>query len=89
MGLAGAFTTFFIIWWLVLFTILPLNITSHKEAGQKIDPGTVSSAPFKPGMARKFMLTTAVAAVVWAVVFVVIEYNLVGLDDVPFLSQFG
>ncbi|MFV2091861.1 MAG: DUF1467 family protein [Hyphomicrobiales bacterium] len=89
MSLGNAIIVYFITWWMVLFITLPFGIVSQEEAGEKIEPGTTSSAPVKPRMRRKLMLTTVIAAGVWAVIYLVITYKLIGLDDIPILSRFG
>ena len=43
MGLETSFAIYLILWWVVLFTILPLGVVSHAEAGIRTpgggDPG--------------------------------------------------
>ena len=78
--LAGAI--FFIIWWSVLFAVLPLGVTSQYEAGEVV-PGSEGAAPHRPMLLRKLAITTAVAAVVFALVYGVIAYRLIPLDAIP------
>lgn len=73
------------IWAIVLFMVLPLGIVSQSEAGT-VEPGTVASAPVKAMIARKMLITTAVATVVFAAVFTVLHYHLITLDDIAFLE---
>ena len=59
-------TTLFIyllIWWLVLFTVLPIGVTPHGEAGK----GYAEGAPHNPRLKQKLILTSAIAAVIVAV----------------------
>ena len=56
---------YFIMWWMVLFVVLPFGVTTHAEAGGPIEPGTVSSAPVKPYIRRKVAATTVIAAALW------------------------
>ncbi len=61
---------YFIIWWTVLFAILPLGIKSQHEAGEAEGPamvkGTDPGAPSKPRMLRKMIQTTIVAGLIFA-----------------------
>jgi predicted secreted protein len=56
---------YFIIWWLVLFTVLPWGIRSQHEHGDVV-PGTDPGAPALTGMRIKLVWTTAIASVIFA-----------------------
>jgi predicted secreted protein len=60
-----------ILWWLALFAVLPIG---HRD---QIDPepGTPESAPEKPRIWLKFSAATLIAAVLWGVFFLVVEYD--------------
>lgn len=64
--IATQFFIFLIIWWLVLFAVLPWGIRRQEtdEAGH--DPG----APANPHLGRKALITTGVALVIWGGMFV-------------------
>lgn len=64
MGWATSLAVFFVIWWVMLFTVLPLNIRGQWEDGEP-DDGTEPGAPVKPQMLRKFVLTTIVSLIVF------------------------
>lgn len=88
MGLATSLAIYFIIWWLVLFTVLPWGAGSHHERDEEVEPGNAPSAPVQPRLALKFAVTTAIAAVVFALVYAVIEYHLIDFDAIPFLPTY-
>ena len=81
MGLTFWVSVYLVIWWTVLFVILPLGVRSHAEEGTEPHPGADSGAPATPHIARKFLTTTWVAAIVCAVVFVLVEFGLVPLPE--------
>lgn len=60
-----------ILWWLVLFTVLPFG---HRDQVEP-EPGTPKSAPERPRMWLKFLVTTMIAAVLWGIFRLVIEYD--------------
>lgn len=64
MGWATSLAVFFVIWWVMLFTILPLNIRGQWEDGSP-DDGTEPGAPVQPQMLKKVILTTIVALIVF------------------------
>ncbi len=88
MSLITAMATYFIIWWLVLFTVLPWGARSHHEANADIDPGNAPSAPIRPRILLKFCVTTVVSLAVFAVVYSLIAYRLIDFDSIPFLPKF-
>jgi predicted secreted protein len=81
-----AAAVFFLIWWVTLFAVLPWGIHSQTEGGD-IAPGTDPGAPALPKLGRKLLLTTAVASVVFAAVYVALANRLVTLNGL--LAPFG
>jgi predicted secreted protein len=84
MSLATAFAIYFIIWWVVLFAVLPWGVRSQHEDGTII-PGSDPGAPVIPRLRRKLVWTTIVAAIVFALWYVVYSYRLIALDDLAAL----
>jgi predicted secreted protein len=80
MSLATALAIYFIIWWTVLFAVLPWGVRSQHESGA-ITPGSDPGAPAIPRLRRKLVWTTIVAAIVFALWYVVFTYRLITLDD--------
>ena len=87
MGLALSFAVFFIIWWVVLFAVLPWGVRSHEEHGS-VEPGTVESAPVAPRLAAKFIATTVIAALIFAGFFITVTYQLISLESLSFIPNF-
>lgn len=78
MSLTLGLALYFIIWWTVLFAVLPFGVRTQGEAGE-IVPGTPASAPAAPRMMRTFAITTIVAAAVFGVVYAVMAGGLVDI----------
>ena len=85
MSIMSAIVLFCSIWALVFFMVLPLGIVSQSEAGE-VDPGTPASAPTDAMVLRKALITTGIAAVLFAAAFAVIRFHLFSIDDIPFLA---
>jgi predicted secreted protein len=68
---------YIILWWLVLFMVLPWGIRTPEESAA----GHVASAPAAPRLWLKFGVTTGVATVLWTITYVVIEAGLISLRD--------
>ena len=69
---------YFICWWVVLFPVLSLGARSHSEAGLDVKDGGDPGAPVLPNLKRKFITTTWVALIPFAVVIVIL---LTGVAD--------
>ena len=80
MSLTTSIAVYFILWWTVLFAILPFGIRSQHEAGT-IEPGTDPGAPTIAGMGKKLVWTTVVSAVIFALCAVIYSYRIVTLED--------
>jgi predicted secreted protein len=79
MSLTLGLALYFVIWWTVLFAVLPFGLRTQHEEGEVV-PGTPASAPARPRLLRIFLVNTLVAAVVFAIVWVAIVYKLVTID---------
>ncbi|MDH3195682.1 MAG: DUF1467 family protein [Hyphomicrobiales bacterium] len=80
MSLVSALAIYFVIWWLVLFVVLPFGVRSQHEAGD-VTLGTEHGAPERPLLARKFAVTTAIAAIVFAAVYIAFAVYGFSLED--------
>jgi predicted secreted protein len=79
MSTPTALAIFFLIWWVVLFAVLPWGIKSQHE-GDDIAPGTDPGAPSKALIGWKLVWTTVVAAAINAVCYVVYAEHWVTVD---------
>ena len=60
MSVSFAIAIYVVIWWTVLFAILPIGVRTQGEDGT-IVPGTPESAPTHPRLWRVMLLTTLVS----------------------------
>jgi predicted secreted protein len=63
-----AIATYFVIWWTTLFAVLPIGLRTQEEHGEVV-PGTPESAPQKARIGRLFLINTAVATVVFLLMY--------------------
>jgi predicted secreted protein len=73
---------YFIVWWTVLFAVLPWGVRSHKEAGVEI-AGTDPGAPVLPHLFRKVIATTIVATIVYFAGYAIWRAGWISLDSFP------
>ena len=72
---------FVIIWWLVLFMVLPVGVRTAYEANQSMEPGQATSAPVRPRILQKFLATTVIAGALFSVYWLLQRYNIFGVND--------
>jgi predicted secreted protein len=88
MTLAFALAIYFIIWWIVLFAMLPIGVRTSEEAGEKSSPGTAESAPHLPNLLPKVVATTVVASIIFAALYAIIVHKVITLDQIPFFPRY-
>ncbi len=66
MSITGSIVTFVMIWWVVLFTVLPWGIQSQLETDD-VEPGSEPGAPTAPRLSRKLLITTGITFVLWLI----------------------
>ena len=75
MRTSVAIATFFCVWFITLFAVLPFFARPQDEEGDgKVTPGTPGSAPSTINMWRVFAANTVVAIVVFGIVYAVIDH---------------
>jgi predicted secreted protein len=79
MSVTFAVAIYLVIWWTVLFAVLPIGVRTQGEEGA-IVPGTPESAPAAPRLLRVVLLTTAISALVFAGLWVLVAYRVIDLN---------
>jgi len=75
MKIGTAIAIYFVIWWIVLFAILPWGVKNAHEAGETTLEGNEPGAPVSHQMGKKALITTLVSAIVFAVIYFGIRYG--------------
>ena len=76
MSFATAFAIYFVVWWIMLFAVLPWGVRSQDEAGE-VARGTDPGAPAIPHLWAKLLWTTLASAVVFGAAYLVYVNKLV------------
>ena len=77
MRIGSLLAIYFVVWWIVLFAVLPWGVRTQDEEGD-VTLGTTRSAPARPLLVRKAIATTLVSAVIVGALWVAVEFY--GLD---------
>jgi predicted secreted protein len=73
MGWGWGLFIFLLIWWTVLFTVLPWG----NRASEHVEPGHAPSAPENPRLLLKAVVTTGISLVIWFGIYYAITRGLI------------
>ena len=76
MSATGLAIIYIIIWWIVFFTILPIDVNRQKSI--KID-GEDTGSPENPKMLKKFIYCTGITTVIFVLIYLLIKYEYLNL----------
>ena len=72
MNWATGLMVYLVIWWTILFAVLPLGVKRVENPGIGQDHG----APERPQLLKKAIVTSLVAAVLWLIFFAIHQSDL-------------
>ena len=64
MTITSAIVLLSVYWFITLFIVLPINITTQTDDRNVIE-GTAPSSPVNPNLKRKFSITTVISIILW------------------------
>lgn len=63
--------SFVVIWWIVIFAILPWGVRPAED-----EIGRSAGAPANPRLGLKTLITTGVAAVLWGILYLIVSSHI-------------
>ncbi|WP_017930607.1 DUF1467 family protein [Robiginitomaculum antarcticum] len=82
----NAFVLFMVIWWIILFMVLPFGVRGQLEDNDVV-PGSEPGAPTKSLIKKKLLITTALAVLTFGIVYCIIVFDLFNIADLPFIPK--
>ncbi len=82
MATSTAIAVYFLIWWVVLFAVLPWGVRAQGEGAA---PGTDPGAPVVANLKSKLVWTTLVTTAIFAGFYFIYTRKLVSLEDLATL----
>ena len=79
MSVTGSAVIYIIIWWIVFFAILPINVNRNKVT--KID-GEDPGSPENPKMLKKFLYCTGITTVIFITIYLLIKFEYLNLRNI-------
>ena len=79
MSATGLAIIYIIIWWIVFFAILPIDVEREKTI--QIE-GEDSGSPENPKMLKKFIYCTAITTVLFIVIYLLMKFEYLNLRNI-------
>ena len=79
MSPTGLVIIYIIIWWIVFFAILPIDVEREKQV--KID-GEDAGSPENPKMLKKFIYCTGITTILFIVIFLLMKFEYLNLRNI-------
>ena len=79
MSITGLAIIYIIIWWIVFFAILPIDVERKKLI--KID-GEDSGSPENPKMIKKFIYCTVITTILFAIIYLLMKFEYLNLRNI-------
>ena len=78
MGITGSIIVYVIIWWIIFFSILPIDVNRIKNIKiEGEDPGS----PENPKILKKFIHTTLISSLLFLIIYYLVRYNYLNLRN--------
>ena len=69
---------YIIIWWIVFFSILPIDV--NREKPLKIE-GEDAGSPENPKMLKKFIYCTSITSIIFIIIYLLMKYEYLNLRN--------
>ncbi|MEL6550003.1 MAG: DUF1467 family protein [Pseudomonadota bacterium] len=86
MGITSAIVLYAVIWFLTLLCVLPIRLETQGDVGE-IVPGTHAGSPTNPQLKKRFLITTGVAFVLWAIIAGIIVSGIITIEDIDWFNR--
>ena len=72
MSITGSLIIFVLIWWIIFFSLLPIDVDrKHKEMVEGVDKGS----PENPKIIKKIIYTTIITSIIFIGIFMLVKYD--------------
>ena len=85
MSFISGFAIYFVLWWLLLFAVLPFGLRTQDEAND-VTLGTTRSAPSRPHFLKAAAINTVVTGIVFGAYYWLTVIAGYGFADLPMIA---
>ena len=78
MNLTGSIIIYVLIWWIVFFSLLPVDVDrNQKNFVEGVDPG----APENPKILKKIGYSTLITSIIFIIIYLLVKYEYFNLRN--------
>ena len=78
MSITGSLIIYVLIWWIVFFALLPIDVNREKKDNIKgIEPG----APENPKIIKKFAYSTLITSIIFIIIYLLVKYEYLNIRN--------
>lgn len=88
MSITAGAVLFVVVWFLTMFTVLPIALRTQGEAGEVV-PGTHEGAPANFRLGRTMLIVTVLSVAIWSVLAWIIISGFITVDDLDTWGVLG
>ena len=78
MSFTGSLIIYVLIWWIVFFALLPIDVNREKK--QNII-GIDAGAPENPKIIKKFVYSTLITSIIFIIIFLLVKYEYLNIRN--------
>ena len=86
MGITSAIVLYAVLWFVTFLIVIPFRLKTQGDVGE-IVYGTQAGAPHEHGLKKKAWITTAIAAVLWTIIFYVVVSGSITVRDIDIFNR--
>ena len=79
MSITGLAIIYIIIWWIIFFAILPIDVDRTKI---KLIEGEDSGSPENPKMLKKFIYCTGITTILFILIYLLMKFEYLNLRNI-------
>ncbi|MEM8802373.1 MAG: DUF1467 family protein [Pseudomonadota bacterium] len=89
MGVVSGIVLFAVVWFMVLFVVLPIRLETQGDTGETVEGTHAGSPSSNFSMKRKIRMTTLWAIPIWAAIAAVILFGDISVRDIDMFNRMG
>ncbi|MHA6324570.1 DUF1467 family protein [Roseivivax sp. CAU 1753] len=88
MTITSAFVLYAVLWFMTFLIAIPIRLQTQGDVGEVVH-GTHASSPEHHHLRKKAWITTAIAAALWVVLYVIITSGWITVRDLDMFNRMG
>ena len=78
MSITGSLIIYVLIWWIVFFALLPIDVNREKKGNIR---GIDAGAPENPKIIKKFVYSTLITSIIFIIIYLLVKYEYLNIRN--------